>query len=517
MRSGSRHRLPGSLALLLLGASSLATRAAQAGIRFQQAEAAQVFHGTTEITNARYTGPGYVNLADEVGSYVEWTVPATQAGSQTLKFRFANGNNGKKKPPTFELRVNGSVVSTFSFPSTGGWATWQMLARDVALAAGDNQVRLTSTSANGGPNLDRLDADDHLATTATDWSLILVESTMARNRTASSLGGWAYYTALFLRGVLALHQRTGDARYFDYVKAWVDAHVSASGVIDVPLDKLDNFMPGHLLLSLHQATGAARYKAAADSIRARFDSYPRTSDRGLWHKEITPWQLWLDGVFMANPFLMRYGLAYGDAAYAQDEATSQITIDAGHLTDPTTGLLYHGYDESGQASWADPVTHHSPEFWCRSLGWYGMAIVDVLDLLPADHPRRAALVTTLQNLIAGLARFQDPATGRWFQVVDKGHLATNWLETSCSSMHTYVISRAIEKGYVDGSLATARDRGLAGTLAKISLGADGLANLTDICVGTAVGDLSYYLNRTRATNDFHGLGAFILMFEQLSK
>jgi unsaturated rhamnogalacturonyl hydrolase len=443
-------------------------------------------------------------------------VPAAQAGNETIKFRFANANNGKKNRATFELRVNGVLVSTLTFGSTGSASTWQMLATDVSLYAGNNSIRLTSTSANPGPNIDRLDADDHLPT-LTDWTKILVESTMARLRTPASLGGWAYYTALFLRGVLTLHQRTGDARYFDYVKAWVDAHVSSSGVIDVPLDKLDNFMPGHLLLSLHQATGQAKYKIAADSIRARFNTYPRLSDGGLWHKEITPWQIWIDGVFMANPFLMRYGLLYGDSAYANDEATHQILVDASHLVDPATGLLYHAFDESGQASWANPVTHRSPEFWCRSLGWYGMTIIDVLDLLPADHANRAALISTLQNLIAGLVRYQDPATGRWFQVVDKASVNGNWLETSCGSMHTYMISKAIEKGYVDGSYVPAMQKGLAGTLAKISLGSDGLTNLTNICVGTAVGDLSYYLNRPQATNDMHGLGAFIIMFEQLNK
>ena len=135
----------------------------------------------------------------------------------------------------------------------------------------------------------------------------------------------------------------------------------------------------------------------------------------------------------------------GDSAYAWDEATRQLIIYGSHLQRPS-GPLQHAFDELRSASWADEVTGLSPEGWCRAIGWFGRAAVQVLDVISANHPRRAAVVTMVQNLIRGLAAYQDPATGRWFQVVNKGDRSDNWTETSCSSMATYVIDKALEVG-----------------------------------------------------------------------
>jgi unsaturated rhamnogalacturonyl hydrolase len=493
---------------------------ARAAIKFFQAEDATVFQGVREISaSTSYTGASYVNPGNQVGSSIQWTI--TTAIS-TLKFRYANGNS-KSKSMAMKLRIDGELVANVSFSGTGGWSTWRMAAVNTNRPFAAHVIELSSATSNGGPNIDRLDVDDG-TTAMTDWTYILVESTMARFRAPSSLGSWTYFRALFLRGVLLLHERIGDPRYLAYVQGWVDSHVNGGGAIDTPLDKLDNFMPGHLLLSLLESASLSdadrtRYTTAAATIRARFDTYPRLrNERAYWHKEITPYEIWADGVFMANPFLLRYGLAFPSSwTYAQDEATAQVTIYASHLQSSVNGLLRHGWDEDRNAAWADRNTGLSPEFWCRAMGWFGMTIIDSLDMLPADHPKNPELIAILQKLIAGLVTYQDPATGRWFQVVDKGSVNGNWLETSCGSMHTYVISKAIEKGYVTSDYAAARDKGYAGTLAKISLGSDGLTNLTQISEGTAVGDLKYYLGRAQVTNDMHGLGAFIIMFEQLNK
>jgi unsaturated rhamnogalacturonyl hydrolase len=146
-----------------------------------------------------------------------------------------------------------------------------------------------------------------------------------------------------------------------------------------------------------------------------------------------------------------------------------------------------------------------------------MATVNVLDAIPADQPRRAQLLIILRNLAAGIEHYQDPATGRWFQVIDKGSQSGNWTETSCSSMFTFTLSRAAQQGYIDPHYAAVADRGYQGVLGRISLGGDGRTNLTDISIGTNVGDYAYYIGRTRATNDFHGLGAFLIMNEQVNR
>ncbi len=351
---------------------------------------------------------------------------------------------------------------------------------------------------------------------APDWSRAVVESTLQRNPDPAQFGGWGYARSLYLMGQYFVYRRTHDERYLRYIRQWVDSHVNAEGTLDREINALDYVLPANLVLLLYQETGEARYKLAAEKFRRRFDSYPRTTDGGFWHAtvESRQSQLWLDGIFMAMPFLVRYGRLFGDRQYANDEAARQILIYAAHTRDAEKGLLYHAYDESGKQPWADPATHHSAEFWGRAMGWYGMAIVDVLDVLPRSHPRRAELIAVLQRLVKDLVRYQDPRTGLWYQVVDKGEVPGNWLETSCSSMFTYIISVGVKRGYLDPAYRGVAERGYKGVLSKVTLGEDGLASISDISEGTSVADLAYYFGRKRNANDFHGLGAFLLMNEE---
>jgi unsaturated rhamnogalacturonyl hydrolase len=381
----------------------------------------------------------------------------------------------------------------------------------VTAALHADTIRLTSTTANDGPNPDRPDVNE-----GTDWGRAMVDSTLARNPDAAAFGSWTYYRAFYLLGQHRVYQRTRDSRYLQYIKEWVDRHVDDSGTIDKAITVLDDILPGNLLLILHRETGLDKYRLAANRVRQVFDTFPRTSDGGFWHMTTQEGQLWLDSLYVALPFLAHYGQAYGGSTDAYDEAANQLLIYASHLKHASNGLFYHAYDEQGDPSWADPVTHRSPEFWGRSIGWYGMALVDVLDILPPSHPRRPQLITLVEGLVAGLARFQDSATGLWYQVVDKGTLSGNWLETSCSCMYVYIISKAIERGYVPASTyTTAGRRGVRGVLTQVSLDTDRRTNLQNICVGTNVGDLAYYLARPRATNELHGLGAFLAMYEQV--
>ncbi|HZE73175.1 MAG TPA: glycoside hydrolase family 88 protein [Pyrinomonadaceae bacterium] len=363
----------------------------------------------------------------------------------------------------------------------------------------------------------------------TDWSRALIESTMKRYPTAKDLGSWGYAKSLYLWGQYLVWQRTKDPRHLDYIKAWVDSHVDANGVVtntnadgkvtEISFDNLDSMLPGNLLLVLYKETKDNRYKIAADKIRKRFDTYPRTSDGGFWHatSKNREWQLWGDGVFMSMTFLVRYGKLFGDGQYANDEATRQLTTYAGHLNDPATGLMFHAYDESGTSTWIEPGTKHSKYFWCRAMGWFGMTLIETLDLIPKNHPKRPQLIAQVKQLVKAWANYQDKNSGLWYQVVDKGDLPENWLETSSSSMYSYVTATAVQRGYVEKSYLQVARKGYAGVLGKISLGTDGLANITDICEGTNVADLSYYLARKRNTNDFHGLGAFLIMNERLMK
>jgi unsaturated rhamnogalacturonyl hydrolase len=351
------------------------------------------------------------------------------------------------------------------------------------------------------------------AAAATDWSTAVVDSTTAR-KTPSSIGGWSYPVGLYLYGQYQVYLRTHNAKYLSYIKSWADRFVDSKGAIDQSFNSLDSMQAGRVLVLLHHETGDARYKTAAAKIRNRLKTYPRNSDGAFWHATSSSraHQLWADGVYMVNPFLVEYAKEFGDSS-AYDEAAKQMVAYGGHLQQ-SSGLLKHAYDESKTASWADSKTGLAPEYWCRAIGWYGMASVNVLDAVPSSQPQRAQLLTILQKLAAGFEHYQDPATGRWFQVVDKGSKSDNWTETSCSAMYSYTLSRAVQQGYVDAHYKAVADRGYQGVLKKISLGGDGRTNLTDISIGTNVGSYSYYVGRDRATNDFHGLGAFLLMNEQ---
>ena len=350
---------------------------------------------------------------------------------------------------------------------------------------------------------------------ATDWSVAMVDSTTARF-TPSTIGSWSYPVGLYLYGQYLTYRRTHEPRYLEYIQSYVDRFVHSDGTIGQSFNSLDSMQAGRLLVILHHETGDDRYRIAAQKIRDRLDSYPRTSDGGFWHADTSSrtHQLWSDGVYMVNPFLVEYGKEFGDSAYANDEAAAQLAVYGRHLQ-VSNGLLRHAYDESRTVSWADPETGLAPEHWCRAVGWYSMAIVNVLDALPAGHARRPELVGILRDLAAGLERYQDPATGRWFQVIDKGSRGDNWTETSCSSMFTYALSRGAQQGYLDAHYRSVAQRGYEGVLARVSLGSDGRTDLTDISVGTNVGGYDFYVARPRATNDFHGLGAFLIMNEQL--
>lgn len=393
------------------------------------------------------------------------------------------------------------IKSAYYFRSTAALLLVSMTLCGVASAGVQQEVPAMATAAPL-PN---------------DLSVAVVEQTMKDHPAPASLGKWGYTQGLTLYAMLQVYRRTHDARYLRYIRAWADAHVSPEGKIDKPIDALDDMLPGLLMLSLYRETGELRYKLAAQAVRRRFDTYPRTTDGGFWHGAAIEHQhqLWLDGMFMSMPFLVQYGEAFGDQKYAYQEAAKQLLLYASHLNDPKTGLLYHAYDETGTEAWAQPGTHHSSFFWGRSIGWYGMALVEVLDTMPQNDPNRPRLIALVRQLVSAFQRFQDPKTGLWYNVVDKQGQPGNWLETSASAMFIDIVSKSVEKGYVSPRYSEVACKGYRGILTELSATPDGDVSVANICAGTIVSELSYYLERPRNTNDIHGLGPFLLMNEQM--
>lgn len=289
----------------------------------------------------------------------------------------------------------------------------------------------------------------------TSWTKDFSDAIMARYYNINDLTGkgWEYSNSIVLIGIEKMYYETGEAKYLNYIKRYIDGYVDANGNINFNSsdNNLDHLHPGWLLITLYEETGEEKYKKAADNIRAEFDRQPRNRSGGYWHKQRYPNQMWADGVYMAQPFLIRYGAAFDDLEYCANEATKQAILIADHAYLEDKNLLLHGWDETKNASWANPTTGQSPEVWSRGMGWYCMALVDILDYLPKEHTNYNRMVEILQDLAVGIKTYQDASSGLWYQVVDKGNLNGNWLETSGSAMFVYSLKKGIDEGYLDSA------------------------------------------------------------------
>ena len=353
------------------------------------------------------------------------------------------------------------------------------------------------------------------------WSARMAASVMERRPIIRER--WDYETGTVLRGFEELWEATGDARYFDYIKRNVDAYVEPDGSIrtyDMADYNLDNINTGKLLFLLYEETGDERYRIAAETLHDQLEHQPTTSEGGYWHKQRYPYQMWLDGLYMAEPFAARYATTWGDPARvdeALDHVALQYQLAARYLRDPATGLYYHGWDEKRQQVWADSLTGRSANFWGRAMGWYAMALVDVLDHLPAHHPEHPRLVRLLQDLAEAIVGVQDPVTGVWYQILDQPNREGNYLEASASSMFVYALAKGVRVGYLDPSYLEAARWGYRGLLQEFVSVEDGLVNLNRVVsVGGLGGDddrdgtFAYYMSEPVIANDPKGTGPFIL-------
>jgi unsaturated rhamnogalacturonyl hydrolase len=331
---------------------------------------------------------------------------------------------------------------------------------------------------------------------------------------------WVYETGVFLEGIERLGLRTGNRKYLEFVKDAVDSFIdSDGGVRTYKLDEynLDSLRSGTLLLHLYRQTKEEKYRKAADLLVKQLETHPRTGEGGFWHKKIYPYQMWLDGIYMAEPFYAEYCRMFDRPDGFSDIANQIIWIEA-HTRDSRTGLLYHGWDEKKAQEWADPATGCSPNFWGRAMGWYVMGIADVLDFLPAAHPRRNEILSIFQRTTQAIAKYQDAESGLWYQVVDQGSRNGNYLEASGSSMFVYALAKGARKGYLGKESLSAAEKGYAGILRQlIKTDPDGSVHLTGICSVAGLGgptqrngSFEYYIGEPVVADDLKGVGAFLL-------
>lgn len=329
-------------------------------------------------------------------------------------------------------------------------------------------------------------------------------------------GGFHYHAGVFLSGMQKTWHLCKEQKYFDYAKEWVDSVISEEGVPNhYDHQSMDDFMAGFLLFDLYEATGDEKYLKCLNLLMKNMREYPRTAEGGHWHKGHFPNQMWLDGLYMGGPICVRYGAAFQQPCYF-DTAINQAQLMEKNTIDEKTGLLYHAFDYSREAEWADPVTGKSPEFWGRSIGWVPVALLDELDYIPKTYFQREKVEKMVKSLLMALIPFQDDETGLWYQVVNKGGEEGNWLETSCSCLYVAGLCKAVRTGLLDRKYLKYALKGYEGVISRLKYNDAGLI-IDNVCIGTGVGDYKHYCERPTSENDLHGAGAFILMCQEVQQ
>lgn len=361
-------------------------------------------------------------------------------------------------------------------------------------------------------------------------SLRVAESEMARNPEASYIDGlegklkWNYTTGLELKAIL-----DASPEALSYVDAWYDAIIDSTGTIykyKKSNYSLDHVCPGRTLFQLYDITGKEKYRAAMDTLYSQLQSQPRTPEGGFWHKKIYPEQMWLDGLYMGQPFYAEYTVRYVTDSLQREknfaDIVLQFTTVYNHTYDVTNGLLRHAWDSSHSMFWCNPETGQSDHAWGRALGWYAMALVDVIEIFP-DGPYKDCLIGILNNVYQVLPLFADKETGMWFQVLDQPYREGNYLEATCSAMFTYAWLKGCRLGVL--SNLDGAKQSYQSLLTTFVTEEDGLVNLNQCCEVAGLGgkdnrrgDYEYYINERVRANDPKGIGPLIwaaLEYERL--
>lgn len=369
------------------------------------------------------------------------------------------------------------------------------------------------------------------------WSVAAAQSLMSRypDFTQTYWNAWTYVHGYMACAFERLYKDTNDKRYLDYIKKYIDnfidkdgnflAVTNNKGIARVPnvCDNLDNMMTGNTLVMLYEHYKDDRYKKAAQYIRNCLNDYPRNNDGGFWHSRGLTGQMWIDGIFMGQMFLLRYGRSIGDSQYTYDEAVKQIVAYSKTGEQGNSGLYVHGVYEAGygerECRWVNPATGKSPEVWGEGLGWYALVMVEALETIPKNHKGYKEVKDIFIRMAAALKRTQDPATGGWYQVVDKPDMPDNWIETSGTTMFTYIIQQGINLGILDkkeyGEVAK---NGYKSLVNHAKINEDGLVDVYEACDGVGVQeDYGKYINYKRSLNAKEAYVGFVWATEIMER
>jgi unsaturated rhamnogalacturonyl hydrolase len=328
-------------------------------------------------------------------------------------------------------------------------------------------------------------------------------------------GNWCYEDGLIYRGLELLHLATGDERWLAHLKRLVDRQILPGPRLagyELSEYNIDNIKPGGSLLYLHAVTGDPKYLTVARLLADQLASHPRTKSGVYWHKLRYPWQIWLDGLYMAPPFQIAFALVTGRQELVVD-ALKQIETALEQTFEPETGLYVHGFDEARRQHWADRRTGRSGAHWSRALGWLAMSLVDVAELVgpEAFSPLRPRTSDLLQRI----ADLRGPS-GLWLQVIDAPELEGNYVETSASAMFTYALLRSETlglSGRLEDDLVTML------TANAMQTAADGHMHMEGICEVAGLGGFEgryrdgtpgYYLREPVVRDDAKGVGPLMM-------
>lgn len=347
-----------------------------------------------------------------------------------------------------------------------------------------------------------------------------------RSSSDSKKRGWNYVDGCMIKAILDLYSITKDERYFEFADAFIDARVHEDGTIDgydVNEKNIDNVNAGKTLFELYDVTGKEKYKKAIDLIYSQIEGMPRTEEGSFWHKNIYPHQVWLDGLYMAQPFYMMYENRYDNCA-KYDDIFLQFENVFKNMKNPTNGLYYHCYDCSRQMFWCDPVSGIGGLHWLRASGWFVMAILDTLDACDREKApeKYDMLAAKFKEVIDALLKYQQE-NGMWYQIINQPGQEKNYLETSGSAIMAYGILKGVRLGFLDESYAEYGLKAFEGICDKyLSIGEDGKLHLGGICLVAGLGGKTkrsgtyeYYMSEPIVNDDAKGTGPFLMAFTEV--
>ena len=334
---------------------------------------------------------------------------------------------------------------------------------------------------------------------------------------------WNYEDGCIYKGCLDLAAASGEPHFAQFVQRAVSERVAADGAItgfDPNEFNIDNVNAGKVLFPLYATSGDERFRLAIERQESQLDHHPRTRSGNFWHKKIYPNQVWLDGLYMAQPFRCAYAALAGQTEIFND-VTSQFAHVQRTMQDAATGLYYHGWDESRAERWSNANTGCSPCFWGRAMGWFMMALVDCLEIStdaarappPAVYQTTTRLLThMLRNASDALLRVRS-SRGLWFQVLDQAMRASNYEEASASLMISYALMKGARLGVLPDSMGK---QGLESLQACVNIFLNE-RELSGICSVAGLGNVpyrdgsyQYYLSEPVVANDPKGVGALLM-------